>query len=239
MRLVAQRRDEPAVVHPQWLPPQVTHLAHLAQGRDERRGQGHQPPGEGLDARLGARAARDDALNSARHLRPVGVPVPGHVEAGERVQPVAALQQFDHRAGDVRQVRPLVADAGLPRMPNRCDRLPGPEISPCENQLLPAPAARRSRRPAHDQHAARRREARLLEPPLQLDPDRALARVRVLRRIPRCKTGNASGPKFRVLPQQFSLPLDTWITMHEDLRQSPRCRVTFDALVEGLRRHAG
>jgi DNA-binding transcriptional LysR family regulator len=43
----------------------------------------------------------------------------------------------------------------------------------------------------------------------------------------------------RVLPKQFSLPLETWITMHEDLRNSPRCRVTFDALVEGLQRHIG
>ncbi len=41
----------------------------------------------------------------------------------------------------------------------------------------------------------------------------------------------------RVLPEAFSLKLDTWITMHEDLRDTPRCRVTFDALVEGLRRH--
>jgi hypothetical protein len=29
----------------------------------------------------------------------------------------------------------------------------------------------------------------------------------------------------------------TWITMHEDLRHSPRCRVTFDALVEGLQHY--
>jgi DNA-binding transcriptional LysR family regulator len=41
----------------------------------------------------------------------------------------------------------------------------------------------------------------------------------------------------RVLPKQFSLPLETWITMHEDLRSSPRCRATFDALVQGLQRH--
>jgi len=41
----------------------------------------------------------------------------------------------------------------------------------------------------------------------------------------------------RVLVKQFSLPLDTWIAMHEDLRNSPRCRVTFDALVERLRDH--
>jgi len=43
----------------------------------------------------------------------------------------------------------------------------------------------------------------------------------------------------RILPKQFSLPLETWITMHEDLRNSPRCRVTFEALVEGLQRHVG
>ncbi|ARB26543.1 LysR family transcriptional regulator [Pseudomonas tolaasii] len=41
----------------------------------------------------------------------------------------------------------------------------------------------------------------------------------------------------RVLPQAFALKLDTWVTMHEDLRNSPRCRVTFDALVEGLQHY--
>ncbi|MGH8450176.1 LysR family transcriptional regulator [Pseudomonas sp.] len=41
----------------------------------------------------------------------------------------------------------------------------------------------------------------------------------------------------RVLPQAFALKLDTWVTMHEDLRNSPRCRVMFDALVEGLQRY--
>lgn len=41
----------------------------------------------------------------------------------------------------------------------------------------------------------------------------------------------------RVLPGQLSLQLETWVTMHEDLRNSPRCRVSFDALVEGLQQH--
>jgi DNA-binding transcriptional LysR family regulator len=41
----------------------------------------------------------------------------------------------------------------------------------------------------------------------------------------------------RLFPRQFSLQLETWITMHEDLRNSPRCRVTFDALVAGLQRY--
>ena len=43
----------------------------------------------------------------------------------------------------------------------------------------------------------------------------------------------------RVLPKQISLSLETWITMHEDLRNSPRCKVTFEALVKGLQHHVG
>lgn len=38
----------------------------------------------------------------------------------------------------------------------------------------------------------------------------------------------------RLLPTQFSLTMDTWIAMHEDLRESPRCAVTFAALAAGL-----
>jgi DNA-binding transcriptional LysR family regulator len=43
----------------------------------------------------------------------------------------------------------------------------------------------------------------------------------------------------RVLAKSFSLPLETWVTMHEDLRSTPRCRATFDALVLGLQQHLG
>ncbi|MEO5796649.1 MAG: LysR family transcriptional regulator [Rhodoferax sp.] len=43
----------------------------------------------------------------------------------------------------------------------------------------------------------------------------------------------------RLLPEHFNLPLETWITMHEDLRHSLRCRVAFDALVDGLLQHIG
>ncbi|HEX4153243.1 MAG TPA: LysR family transcriptional regulator [Steroidobacteraceae bacterium] len=38
----------------------------------------------------------------------------------------------------------------------------------------------------------------------------------------------------RVLPDQFSVELDTWVAMHEDLRGSPRCAVMFSALVKGI-----
>ncbi len=42
----------------------------------------------------------------------------------------------------------------------------------------------------------------------------------------------------RVLPSQFSVIMDTWVAMHEDLRESARCAVTFAALVSGLRAYA-
>jgi DNA-binding transcriptional LysR family regulator len=55
-----------------------------------------------------------------------------------------------------------------------------------------------------------------------------------------CQTGLASrAPALtRVLAADLSLRLDTWIVMHEDLRNSPRCAVTFAALAEGLAAYA-
>jgi len=41
----------------------------------------------------------------------------------------------------------------------------------------------------------------------------------------------------RVLPDDGSFKLTTWVAMHEGLRNHPRCRATFDALVKGLRRY--
>jgi len=38
----------------------------------------------------------------------------------------------------------------------------------------------------------------------------------------------------RLLPEKFSIGLETWLTMHEDLRNSPRCKLAFDALLKGL-----
>lgn len=46
-------------------------------------------------------------------------------------------------------------------------------------------------------------------------------------------------PLERLLADQFSWPLQTWVAMHEDLRQNAACRVVFDALVEALSRHVG
>ena len=41
----------------------------------------------------------------------------------------------------------------------------------------------------------------------------------------------------RVLPEQFELKLETWLAMHENLKETRRCRVVFDALAEGLFRY--
>jgi len=51
-----------------------------------------------------------------------------------------------------------------------------------------------------------------------------------------CQSALAAKDKalVRVLQTKFSLTMDTWIAMHEDLRESPRCAVTFAALAAGL-----
>ena len=50
--------------------------------------------------------------------------------------------------------------------------------------------------------------------------------------------GSSAAPALvRVLPQQLQYGLETWVVMHEDLRTSPRCKHTFDALVVGLERY--
>ncbi|MDO9414765.1 LysR family transcriptional regulator [Pararhizobium sp.] len=39
--------------------------------------------------------------------------------------------------------------------------------------------------------------------------------------------------------KEVEVPLSTWVAMHENLKTSPRCRATFDALVEGLLDYVG
>lgn len=43
------------------------------------------------------------------------------------------------------------------------------------------------------------------------------------------------GNLIRILRHAFSFPLETWVTMHGDLRGSRRCKAVFDALADGLR----
>jgi DNA-binding transcriptional LysR family regulator len=63
-----------------------------------------------------------------------------------------------------------------------------------------------------------------------------LAAIRAGMGIGVCQCALAARDKtlVRVLPSGFSMTMDTWIAMHEDLRESPRCAVTFAALAAGL-----
>lgn len=75
---------------------------------------------------------------------------------------------------------------------------------------------------------------------LRTDSDLAqLAMIRAGYGIGICQVPLARRNKdlVRLLPKQFSMQLDTWVTMHEDLRNSARVSVTFDALVEGLQEY--
>jgi DNA-binding transcriptional LysR family regulator len=67
-----------------------------------------------------------------------------------------------------------------------------------------------------------------------------LALVRAGAGIGVCQAGIArrDDALVRLFPRQFSLPLEIWITMHQDLRNSPRCRIAFDALVKSLQQYA-
>ncbi|BEP64157.1 LysR family transcriptional regulator [Variovorax sp. V213] len=77
---------------------------------------------------------------------------------------------------------------------------------------------------------------------LRTDNDLAqLALIRAGAGIGICQVGLAlrNEALVRLVPRTFSLKLETWVTMHEDLRNSPRCRAAFDALVDGLRQYIG
>ena len=77
---------------------------------------------------------------------------------------------------------------------------------------------------------------------LRADSDLAqLALIRAGAGIGVCQVALARRDRqlVRVLPDQAAFQLDTWITMHEDLRASPRCKTVFDALVACLLAHTG
>ena len=77
---------------------------------------------------------------------------------------------------------------------------------------------------------------------LRADSDLAqLALIRAGAGIGTCQAALARRDKalVRVLPDEVAFPLETWITMHEDLRASPRCKAVFDALVACLLAHTG
>ncbi|GIL41010.1 LysR family transcriptional regulator [Roseiterribacter gracilis] len=72
---------------------------------------------------------------------------------------------------------------------------------------------------------------------LRADNDLAqLAAIRAGYGIGVCQVplGRRAPGLVRILPSVFSVPLECWVAMHEDQRATLRCRVVFDALVEGL-----
>lgn len=72
---------------------------------------------------------------------------------------------------------------------------------------------------------------------LRADSDLAqLAMIRAGCGIGGCQVGIARrDPRLvRVFPELRVVDLQTWVTMHEDLRGNPRCKAVFDALVRGL-----
>ena len=74
---------------------------------------------------------------------------------------------------------------------------------------------------------------------LSFRADSDLAQLALLRAgfgIGICQSALAANDKdlVRLLPTEFSIVMDTWVAMHEDLRQSARCAATFAALVAGL-----
>ena len=72
---------------------------------------------------------------------------------------------------------------------------------------------------------------------MRTDSDLAqLSLIRAGAGIGICQAPLADGiiPLQRVLAADFSLYLDTWLVMHEDLRHSPACKRVFDFLAQGL-----
>ncbi len=83
----------------------------------------------------------------------------------------------------------------------------------------------------------------LRRPAFSLRTDSDLAQLAAIRAgfgIGACQVGLAQRDRnlVRVLRRAFGLKLDTWLVMHEDLRQSRRCSATFEALSRGLKRYA-
>ncbi|MGD8379079.1 MAG: LysR family transcriptional regulator [Gammaproteobacteria bacterium] len=75
---------------------------------------------------------------------------------------------------------------------------------------------------------------------LRTDSDlAAIAALRAGAGIGACQVGLARNDPdlVRLFPDAVSFNLDTWLAMHEDLRDVPRCRAAFAGLAEGLQRY--
>ena len=75
---------------------------------------------------------------------------------------------------------------------------------------------------------------------VRVDSDMAqLAMIRAGGGIGVCQVAVAARDSrlVHLLQGEFAMNLEVWLTMHEDLRNNPRCKVTFDALLLGLKNH--
>ncbi|WP_110189485.1 hypothetical protein [Pokkaliibacter plantistimulans] len=65
-----------------------------------------------------------------------------------------------------------------------------------------------------------------------------LAMIRAGFGIGFCQVGIARRePLLQRLVAGFEMQLETWVAMHENLRDNPACRLTFEALAAGLHRY--
>lgn len=90
--------------------------------------------------------------------------------------------------------------------------------------------------------AMQKRGLPLLRDMFSLSTDNQLAQLAAIRAgygIGMCQVGlvKHNPEMLPVLPQAVTGELETWIVMHEDLRSSERCRIVFDALVNGVSRY--
>lgn len=92
-------------------------------------------------------------------------------------------------------------------------------------------------------HAVRKRAPLLGDHAFTFKADSNLAQMAAIRAglgIGVCQIALAArDPDLVLLFPEITFPLHTWVVMHENMKSSPRCRATFDALVEGLRAYAG
>lgn len=82
----------------------------------------------------------------------------------------------------------------------------------------------------------------LMQPSFRADSNLAqIAAIRAGFGIGACqvKLAKRDPDLVRLFEAEFELPLETFVVMHENLKTTPRCRVTFDALVDGLLAYIG
>ncbi len=114
--------------------------------------------------------------------------------------------------------------------PKRLDELAGHAIVGFDQDVVSARAIAASGLPLTREMFAFRTDNQLAQ----------LAAIRAGCGISICQMGLASHtPKLaRLLPDMVAVPIETWITIHEDLRSDQRMRLTFDHLHQAITAYA-